>query len=198
METTAEHVPAAATGFNRVVAAIEPAQFPAPTPCADYDVRALLNHVLYWSPVLEAAANGVAPPADRPPNTEVAERTANLVGADWREQLGASVEALAAAWARPEAWEGTGTFIAGEMPAAVLGAMTLVDLTVHGWDLARAIGVDYPVSPELGDALWHAAATLGAQGRAAGAFGTEVPVAEDASAFERALGVFGRDPAWTP
>lgn len=198
MEITAQHIPAAAAGFNRVVATTTKAQLDAPTPCADYDVRALLNHVLYWAPVLAAAANRAAPPEDRPPNTEVAEQETNLVGADWRAQLETTVAALAEAWSRPEVWEGTAKWMNGELPAAMLGTMTLVDLTVHGWDLARAVGVDYAVPDGLADALWQAATAMGQQGRAAGAFGQEVTVAEDASPFERALGVFGRDPAWRP
>jgi uncharacterized protein (TIGR03083 family) len=46
----------AAREFKQLAATVREDQLTAPTPCAEYDVRALLNHLLYWGPWLEAAA----------------------------------------------------------------------------------------------------------------------------------------------
>ena len=72
---------------------------------------------------------------------------------------------------------------------------------LHGWDLARATGQRYecdPVSTQIVlDFVTQAARPDQAQLRT-GLFGPVVPVPPDAPAFDRALGLAGRDPAWSP
>ena len=79
------------------------------------------------------------------------------------------------------------------MPAAVMGVVALDELVLHGWDLATAVGVEYDCSEA------EAAAILAilSQGDSP-AFGEPVPVPEDASTLDRALGRSGRDPGWRP
>jgi uncharacterized protein (TIGR03086 family) len=84
------------------------------------------------------------------------------------------------------------------MPAAVVGPMMLAEFTVHGWDVARTVGATYEVPAEVGARTLAAVDGIAAMGRDGGWFGAEVPVAPDAPAFDRALGLAGRDPAWAP
>ncbi|NUT49055.1 MAG: TIGR03086 family protein, partial [Saccharothrix sp.] len=73
-----------------VVDKIEPEQLDAPTPCTEYDVRKLLNHLLFWSPPLDGAARkqAVPPPA-------AAEADVDLTTGDWAADLAAGLRARA-------------------------------------------------------------------------------------------------------
>ena len=78
--------------------------------------------------------------------------------------------------------------------------VALNEVLVHGWDLAVAVGAPYAtddaaVQTCLQHALRFAAAMPEAR---ASIYGPVVPVPDDASAFDRLLGLTGRDPAWTP
>lgn len=162
----------------------------APTPCAGWDVRALVNHLLHWGPALAAAARKEA----LAPGAEV-DRT----GGDWRALLRAQVDATAAAWSEPAAWEGS-TRMGGpmELPADLVGGMVLGELVLHGWDLARASGVDPHWDDTLVLRVYDEIARSADMGRQMGVYAAEVPVPASASPLARALGLSGRDPAWTP
>jgi uncharacterized protein (TIGR03086 family) len=174
-----------------IVRAIEPAQLDAATPCADFTVRKLLNHLLYWGPSLEGAARkvNVTPPATPEAETDLTE-------GDWKGKFLAHLEKLTASWSEPAAWEGTAQ-IGGptEMPAATIGGMVMGELVVHGWDLARATG-QYPVWDQnlLGHLLPEIEG-MAPMGRDMGIFGPEVPVPEDAPVLDRILALSGRDPS---
>lgn len=186
-------IPKAAAGMRSVIHRITPEQFSAPTPCDRYDVRALANHLLYWAPVLIAAAHKEEPVSGRPPEGE-----AGLADDDWQHTLDVRLTELVAGWSAPEAWEGMTRMTSSELPASMCGGMTLVDMVVHGWDFAAATGQDFAVEPEVADAVLTLVSGMAEQGRKMGAFGEAVPVADTAPPLERALGMVGRDPAWRP
>ncbi|NUP17553.1 MAG: TIGR03086 family protein [Streptomyces sp.] len=102
----------------------------------------------------------------------------------------------AAAWSAPEAYEGTTEFGPGEMPAVFAATITLEELALHGWDLARATGRPFDLGEETAQLVLGAVEGIAEQARANGAFGPPVPVAADAPAFHRALGAGGRNPMW--
>jgi uncharacterized protein (TIGR03086 family) len=182
----------AAAPFLKTVRGVEPGALGAPTPCGEYDVRALINHLLFWGPSLEAAARkeSVPPPA-------AAESDLDLTGGDWAAALEAQVERMVAAWSEPAAWEGT-TFMGGamELPGAMVGGMVLGELVVHGWDLGRATGQQPEWDEDVLAALESAVAKSAGQARQMGVYGPEVPVPPSAAPLHRILGLTGRDPAW--
>ena len=168
----------------------------AATPCHDYDVRGLLNHLLYWSPILELAARKQPVPSGRP-----AEGEHDLTEGDWQTVMAQQVEGLAAAWADPAAWEGMtsiGRSDLGDLPGSIVGSIVLLELAVHGWDLAKATGQSFDCEDKVAEAvLAHLGLTV-EQGRTMGAFGPEVAIPPDAPMLHRTLGVSGRDPHWSP
>lgn len=186
---TAELLRPAAAEFLRVACAVP--DLTAPTPCAGYDVRGLLNHLLYWGPWLIAAGRREDPPA---PGGGEAE--AGLVTDDWRAALEKQTETLVDVFGTPAAWTGTTALGAAPMPSAVVGAMVLGEFVLHGWDLARASGQELRCAPEAATAVHESAVAMGDQARSMGVYGPAVPVAAGASPLERALGAAGRDPAW--
>ncbi|MDO0912699.1 TIGR03086 family metal-binding protein [Streptomyces sp. DT2A-34] len=161
----------------------------APTPCTEYDVKGLVNHLFQVIVQFQRLAAKEASQFGESTPDRVAE------GPDWRERLVAEADRLVAAWSVPGAEEGTTG--AMDMPARLVGSMALLDLTVHVWDLARATGQDYPGADEAVVAeLAGAVDELAPTARKMGVFGEPVPEAEGASAFERLLARTGRDPRW--
>ncbi|MEU6681143.1 TIGR03086 family metal-binding protein [Streptomyces sp. NPDC046925] len=176
-----------------VVRAIPDDRLTAPTPCAEYDVKALVNHLFQVTVQFQALAAkqdsdfGAAPP------------DAVAGSPDWRERFAKEAGKLVAAWSAPGAEEGTTG--AMDMPARTVGCMVLLDLTVHAWDLARATGQEYEAAPESSGVvavLREAVAGLGPTARKMGVFGEPVAVPEGASELDRLLSETGRDPRWTP
>jgi uncharacterized protein (TIGR03086 family) len=188
---TADLLRPAAAEFRRIAHAV--ADLTAPTPCAGYDVRGLLDHLLYWGPWLIAAGRREDPPA--PGDGEAA---AALVTDDWRAALEKQTETLVDVFGTPSAWTGTTALGTAAMPASVVGDMVLGEFVLHGWDLARASGQEFRCAPEAATAVFESAVAMGEQARAMGVYGPAVEVPSDASPLERALGASGRDPAWTP
>ena len=190
-------VRAAADLAATALVAVRPEQLTAPTPCGDYDVRALLDH-LAWAAVLsQRSATGMPLEHDWSSLTPAP----FLDGLPVEQRAGAvpaELDTAADAWADPAAWEGETLMGSTPMPAEVVGPMMLAEFVLHGWDLARAVGVRYEVPAELGEAVLDAVGPLAQMGRDGGWYGPEVPVSADAPAFDRALGLTGRDPGWRP
>ncbi|MFF1377119.1 TIGR03086 family metal-binding protein [Streptomyces sp. NPDC058308] len=162
-----------------------------PTPCADYDVRALVNHLFQVVVQFQELAAKRDSDFSTTPDY-VAE------GGDWRERFVAEAEKLVRAWGEPGADQGaTGAM---DMPAEMVGHMALLDLTVHAWDLARATGEEF--QPDAGSAvvvarLRETVDGLGPTARKMGVFGEPVTAPEKASDFELLLAQTGRDPHWS-
>ncbi|HEY9374016.1 TIGR03086 family metal-binding protein [Streptomyces sp.] len=160
----------------------------APTPCAEYDVRALVNHLFHVVVQFQELA------AKREPDFSVSPDYV-AEGDAWADRFEAETRKLVAAWAEPGAEEGTSGSMG--LPARTLGAMVLLDLTVHAWDLARATGRPFEPEPAVVDGLAPVVETMGPMAREREVFGDEVAVAESATPFERLLAATGRDAgAW--
>jgi uncharacterized protein (TIGR03086 family) len=174
-----------------IIRDIKPSDLAAQTPCAEYDVRKLLNHLLFWGPSLEGAARKelVPPPAE-------AESELDLT-AGWAEALETQLERTATAWSAPSAWDGV-THMGGptELPSDLVGGMVVTELLVHGWDLARATGQHPDWDGKLVEYVHQEVVHTAAQGREMGVYGPEVTVPPSASTLDRVLGLTGRDPAW--
>lgn len=184
----------AAAPLVDIIHHVKPDQLETPTPCSAYDVRGLVNHLLFWGPSLEGAARKEAVP---PPAQDEADL--DLVDGDWTIALEAHLNRTAAAWSEAGAWEGV-TRMGGpmELPASLIGGMVLGELVVHGWDLARATGQQLTLDDELLSYLYDEVARSAQQGRDMGIYGPEVAVPSTAPTLDRVLGLTGRDPAWSP
>ena len=160
-----------------------------PTPCELYTVGDLLDHIGGFALAFRAAAHKTPLPGG--PSGDAA----NL-GDDWRTRIPSDVLALADAWRDPDAWDGMTAAGGVDLPAEVAGVVALDELVIHGWDLARAIGVPSAYDgPEL-EAVYGMVQQFRAGG-IEGLFGPEVPVPADAPLLDRIVGLAGRDPGWT-
>jgi uncharacterized protein (TIGR03086 family) len=161
------------------------------TPCNDWDLRTLLRHFVGTSGAFVRAGRTKALDPDDPWGSN-----ATLDEQNWADQLAGQVEAMGLAWNRPEAW--TGSIQGAQMPAPAIGELGLIELMLHGWDVARATGQSLRVSEEIGAELLRCLEPTLDQGREFDVYGPEVTVAPDAPSFVHALGLSGRDPDWRP
>ncbi|MGW5353606.1 TIGR03086 family metal-binding protein [Streptomyces sp. NPDC004031] len=187
------HLSDAADAMASVARTLTDDQLGDKTPCTEYDVRALVNHLLFWGPSL--AGGGRKEPVPLP---AAAESEVDLTAGDWRGRLLAVLDDITSSWALPGAWEGETTMGTPQpLPASVLGDMITGELSMHGWDLAVATG-QRPALPAGLLAHLHDTVFAGLeQGRAMGMYGPEVAVPSDAPALDRVVALTGRDPAWT-
>ena len=173
---------------------VTPDQYGLPTPCPEWDVRALVNHFTHWSAVVSERVARKLPRPDDGSEDEGADYTEG----DWPRFFTEHVERSVAAWGEPGAWDGEAVMAANPMPARTIGTMLLADLVMHGWDLAVATGQTYALPDEVAEAAKVALEGMAEMGRQWGVFGPEVAVPDDAPALHKALALSGRDPAWRP
>lgn len=176
---------------NRVVSGITPEQLDQPTPCAEWDVRALLNHVTGGSDMF---AEGVSQGALSD------ERAGELLGTDrlgddYQGAFAAATQRALEAFEAPDAADKMVTLPFGTMPAGVALNIAIFDVAVHTWDLAKATGQSTALSPEvLEPALAVGTAMIDDNMRNAGMFGPAVEVAQDAPTQDRLAAFAGRQP----
>ncbi|MFJ3582718.1 TIGR03086 family metal-binding protein [Streptomyces sp. NPDC090127] len=193
-KTQGNDLGAATARMARVAAGIGDERLGDPTPCPEYTVGDLLAHVAELSVAFrDAARKDFGPTTGTPPGAE-----RPVLGDEWRTELPKALDALAAAWREPGAWEGDTQAGGVEMPAAVMGRVALNELVIHGWDLARATHQSYEVdAADLASSEELLTPEEDAPGDE-GFFGPIVTVPADGPALDRVIGLSGRRPDWRP
>jgi len=158
----------------------------ASTPCPEYDVRTLMNHMTGWLRAFAAGAN----------ERESGEDASAYETGEHAKEFRAAADDLVRGW-REHGTDREVRFGSNPMPADAVLGMTLMEYVTHGCDLAIATGQPVPFSDEeLETTLARAKVSLPEQYRGEGqAFADVVPVADDAPALDRLLGFMGRTPA---
>ena len=175
----------------RAIRGADPARFGDPTPCPEFTVAALIDHMASGMRLAENSARRVVVAWD-PGSSPV---LGGLDEKDWAQACADQAAATAAAWADPAAWEGDAHMAETPMPAAVIGSLMTAEFALHAWDLAVATGQRLDVAPDVGRAVLDGVTPVAQMGRDGGWYGPEVPVGDGASDWERALAASGRDPA---
>jgi uncharacterized protein (TIGR03086 family) len=179
-----------------VVSRVAVADLDRPTPCAGWDLRTLLAHMIGQNYGFAAAAEGrggdLAVFADRP------------VGADPAADYSASVDRVVEAFATPD------LMVTDVAVAVVRGGMTLpgttvigvhlVDYVVHSWDVARSLGRDVAFDAEVLELAWRVAEAVPDDARSDDPAMPFRPAVDTASSdmLDRILANLGRSPEWTP
>jgi uncharacterized protein (TIGR03086 family) len=157
------------------------------TPCDQWVVREVIEHLV----IAEAAVAPMLGLGDAsPPGVDV---QADPVGA-W-----SIFAALAdAAFTRPGALsaEVEHPYI-GQITGERLLWMRVVDNVLHGWDIARAVGVDDKIPDDLVHALAQRAEASGTRPADTGLFAPAPDVAPDADPQTRLLAHYGRSRDWS-
>ena len=173
-------------GTGDLIEGVTDDQWDRPTPCPDYDVSTLVDHILGWARVFASGANGQkfdGDPSDyhRGDHPEAEFRaTADRIVDGWREHGFDRQVHLSGA----------------DSPAMMAFNMTVMEYLTHGWDLATATDQPMPWSEEEAvEVLARAEKTLPAQYRGEGMpFGDIVEIADTAPAADRVAAFMGRTP----
>jgi len=178
-----------------LVAGVRDDQLGNPTPCPAYTVGDLLDHVGGLSLAFRCAAT-----KEPVPGGGEASGDASRLEPGFRDRIARELAALAEVWRDSAAYAGLTMAGPIEMPAEIAVLVALDEVTVHGWDLARATGQAYDPDPAAVLASLSFAQSFEVPSGApdGGPFGPPVAVPADAPALDRLAGATGRDPRWTP
>ena len=161
-------------------------QWNAPTPCDDWDVRALVNHVTgeaLWAPPL---MNGAT-------IEDVGDRfDGDVLGDDPKARWRTAADEAMATVAEEGVLERTVHLSFGDFPGRFYAEQLFADYLVHSWDLARATGGNERLDPELVRACAEWFDGMESLYRDGGAIGPPVDVGADADEQTRLLARFGR------
>jgi uncharacterized protein (TIGR03086 family) len=166
-------------------------QWTAPTPCADWNVSALVNHIVNeqrWTAPLMGGAT-LEDVGDRFDGDLLGDDPVDVVVDAGREAVAAADEGIAA--------DRVVHLSFGDVPAAEYAYQLSADHLIHGWDLAAAVGGDRRLDPELVDAIAEWFAAREELYRTSGEVGPRAEVRVDAGPDVRLLAGFGRDAEWS-
>lgn len=184
----ADLLAAAITTAAPALALIGPEDLGRPTPCSEWTLRDLLQHIAGRAVLSECAARGIAV-------TTFPEAEADLLGDNPAETVAALLTQSAAAWQRTDAdLSAPCTTPIGVMPGAGLVMFQAQDVFVHTWDLGKAIGQDPDFGPQLTAtmlALHRQTITEDFRGTF---FAPAIPVPDSATDLDKLVAFLGRQP----
>jgi uncharacterized protein (TIGR03086 family) len=173
---------------GKTVAGTSRDQFSDPTPCSDWDVETLLNHIIGGCLTFAAGAEGRRVDAMGEPR---------LTGQDHVTAYENAARAALAGFRTPGALERDFTLPWGDSPGSAALGLALADAAVHGWDLARATGQDATIDDDIAEALYAMTTQMmeptGRFPRMT-AFKEPIEVGDDATPAEKLLAYLGREP----
>jgi len=174
--------------FARRLRLVGPDDWSRPTPCSEWDVRALVNHVVGANVRYQLLLKGAS--------TEEVEATRNVdhLGDDALASFGATADGVVAGFAEDGALERITQHAVGPRSGRELLSMRVLDAAIHGWDLARAIGAEETLDDDVVAFLLAYIATLDLDGQRRAFASPDGDVPADASPQDQLLHRLGRHP----
>ncbi|HKP44090.1 TIGR03086 family metal-binding protein [Mycobacterium sp.] len=151
------------------------------TPCREFDVAGLTDHLMNSITVIGGAAGAEFPERDRSDSVE--------------QQVILAARPALDAW-HQRGLDGTVTAGTNEAPAKIMAGILSLEFLVHAWDYAKATGREVNAPDSLSDyVLGLAHNIITPQGRTGVGFDDPIDVAADAGALERLIAYTGRKPS---
>ena len=166
-------------------------QWATPTPCEGWTVHDLVLHAVGGNRMTDVLLHG-----GTREEAIAAATDPDALGEDALGAFARSADAQAAAFGQPGVFERVVPHPAFDMPVTQLFGFRVGDLTIHSWDLARAIGADEELDPDVVAVVFDSLAPLAEVLPASGVFGTgpSGTVGDDAPLQQRMLDLSGRRP----
>jgi uncharacterized protein (TIGR03086 family) len=188
MDRNTMSVACAAT--DRVVIGIRSEHLTNATPCAEWDVRALLNHLVGTLYLGTALLSDTMPSVAMVPGGVPDD---DVVDGDPTKAYRLGTESLLAA-ATGDTFERVHVTPLGEMPGAALAGFTTLDILVHGWDLAKATNQDPVLPAAIAEEILGFAQQSITDDMRAPRIGPAIAAPASASATDRLVAFLGRQP----
>lgn len=159
------------------------------TPCAKWQVRDLMNHLVFGADMFAGAFRGE-------PTHDIAGDLPDVVGDDPLAAFDTAVTNFQDALAQPGALERTIELPFGELPVSEVLRFLAFDLTVHSWDLATSTGQGFDPSAKILRETEDTARTMiTPEMRDGDTFAQPAPVTPLLRPIERVVALAGRDPS---
>ena len=173
--------------FERRLRLIDTSDWDRPTPCTEWTVRDVANHVVGGCRRYTMFLHGAT--ADETDAT----RAVDHLGDDPVGAFTRLADEMTAAFQEPGALDRIAHHPDGDRSGALLLEMRIMDFALHAWDLARAIGSDETLDPDLVSRLWDVLSPMAGDLAASGRFkAAEGDPPEDAPLQLRLLHLTGR------
>ncbi len=181
-----ERIEKATQEASNAVHGVKPDQLEQPTPCTEFDVRGLLNHLLGGMNMLSTAASGGK--AAMPDGDLVGD--GSEVGARYDAARNKLLEAIREPGVFDKNWE----MPFGTLPGQMMAGIAFVEHTTHAWDVRKATGQETALPDDLAQEALDLVTPMDAMWRMPGVCGPAVPVPDDAPVTDRLVGFLGRQP----
>lgn len=163
-------------------------QLAGASPCDELDCKGVINHVVGANHYFETLATGgtVDPGADMP----------DLLGGDPAGAYRKSAQMVLDRFRKPETMQAQFQFPFGTLPGEMAIGIVITEITVHGWDIAKASRQDATIDPEIATALLPGAEMIGPELRneQGNPFKPAVKVPDDAAPGDKLVAALGRTP----
>jgi uncharacterized protein (TIGR03086 family) len=179
-----ERIDRATAVASEKVKGVTTADMSQPTPCAEFDVRALLNHMLGGLSMLTTAAQG----------EKAAVPDGDQIGSDPAGAYDQRRTALLAAVREPGVLDRDWEMPFGSMAGQMMAGIAFMEHLTHAWDLAKATGQDTTLPSDLVAECTQLVTPMDAMLRTPGVCGPAVTVGGDASAQDKFIAFMGRNP----
>ena len=171
---------------RQFVAGIGDGQWDQPTPCDGWNVRDLVNHIVAGN--LWAAQLGCG----RTIADVGTDLDGDVLGSDPIAAYDLSAESAATVFEMPGALDAPCAVSYGPVPGSVYAGHRLIDVLIHGWDVAWATGQPTEIEPSLIDACWQVVRPQLSLLQGSGAFGVETTPSPDSDPQTSLLAALGR------
>ena len=193
MPNPADLLGKATNHVKEVVAGIQQSQLSDSTPCSEWDVHGLINHLIGG---LEFAAGSMA---GNPPNIQLAAAVSSHIGEHDASNLSQAyrdeVDRVLELASQPGTLEKVASTPFGDMPMSQFLVGTWLDQFIHCWDLAKATGQDTTLEQELVDfAFPMLKSGFADMGRGAGFIAPEIALPDGVSRQDQMMAYMGRQP----
>jgi uncharacterized protein (TIGR03086 family) len=172
-----------------VLAGVTDDQLTSSSPCTEYAAGDLIDHVDQVSRGATALAHHTA----ELPGTGTGPDAAHL-DPGWRDSVARHLRELGDAWDDPAAWQGSASVPGSDLSSEMWGKITLTELVVHGWDIAKATGQPFDLPEHTLQACLDHVAKFVPNAPIPALWGPPVDVAPDATLLNRILAITGRAP----
>jgi uncharacterized protein (TIGR03086 family) len=172
-----------------VLAGVTDDQLTSSSPCTEYTVGDLIDYVDQVSRGATALAHHTA----EVPGTGTGPDAAHL-DPDWRDSVAQHMRELGEAWDDPAAWQGSANVPGPDLSNEMWGKITLTELVVHGWDIAKATGQPFDLPEHTLQACLDHVAKFVPNAPIPALWGPPVDVAPDATLLNRIVAITGRAP----